>query len=38
MKLTNNGTIDNSHGAKAEGQNVYLWKNADGTLGKGYER
>ena len=30
-KLTNNGTIDNSHGAKAEGQNVYLWKNADGT-------
>ena len=30
-KLTNKGTIDNSHGAKAEGQNVYLWKNADGT-------
>ena len=30
-KLTNNGTIDNSHGAKAEGQNVYLWKNTDGT-------
>lgn len=30
-KLINNGTIDNSHGAKAEGQNVYLWKNADGT-------
>ena len=30
-KLTNNGTIDNSHGAKAEGQDVYLWKNADGT-------
>ena len=30
-KLTNNGTIDNSHGAKAEGQNVYLWKNEDGT-------
>ena len=30
-KLTNNGTIDNSHGAKAEGQNVYLWKNSDGT-------
>ena len=29
--LTNNGTIDNSHGAKAEGDNVYLWKNADGT-------
>ena len=30
-KLINNGTIDNSHGAKAEGQNVYLWKNTDGT-------
>ena len=30
-KLTNNGTIDNSHGAKAIGQDVYLWKNADGT-------
>ena len=30
-KLTNNGTIDNTHGAKAEGQDVYLWKNADGT-------
>ena len=30
-KLTNNGTIDNSHGAYAEGQEVYLWKNADGT-------
>ena len=30
-KLTNKGTIDNSHGAKAEGQNVYLWKNTDGT-------
>ncbi len=30
-KLENNGTIDNSHGAKAVGQNVYLWKNADGT-------
>ena len=29
--LTNNGTIDNSHGAKATGQNVYLWKNSDGT-------
>jgi len=29
--LTNNGTIDNSHGAKAVGQNVYLWKNTDGT-------
>lgn len=30
-KLTNNGTIDNSHGARATGQNVYLYKNADGT-------
>ncbi len=30
-KLTNKGTIDNSHGARAEGQNVYLWKNADGS-------
>ena len=30
-KLTNKGIIDNSHGAKAEGQNVYLWKNTDGT-------
>ena len=30
-KLENNGTIDNSHGAKAEGQDVYLWKNADKT-------
>ena len=30
-KLENNGTIDNSHGAKAEGQDVYLWKNADET-------
>ena len=30
-KLTNNGTIDNSHGAKAEGQNVYLWKNNSGN-------
>ena len=29
--LTNNGTIDNSHGAKAVGQNVYLYKNTDGT-------
>ena len=27
-KLTNNGTIDNSHGAYAVGQNVYLWKNS----------
>ncbi len=26
-KLTNNGTIDQRHGAYAEGQNVYLWKN-----------
>ena len=30
-KLENNGTIDNSHGAYAEGQDVYLWKNADKT-------
>ena len=30
-KLTNTGTIDNSHGAKAPGQNVYLWKNTDGS-------
>ena len=30
-KLTNNGTIDNSHGAYAEGQDVYLWKNPDDT-------
>ena len=29
--LTNNGTIDNSHGAKATGEDVYLWKNSDGT-------
>ena len=29
--LTNNGTIDNSHGAYAEGQNVYLWKNKNRT-------
>ncbi len=29
--LTNNGIIDNSHGAYAIGQNVYLWKNADDT-------
>lgn len=25
--ITNNGTIDNSHGAYAEGENVYLWQN-----------
>ena len=30
-KLTNKGTIDNSHGAYAKGQNVYLWKNTDGS-------
>ena len=30
-KLINNGTIDNSHGAYAVGENVYLWENADGT-------
>ena len=29
--LTNNGTINNSHGAKAVGENVYLWKNDDGS-------
>ena len=29
--LTNNGTIDNSHGAKAVGQAVYLWQNATFT-------
>lgn len=26
--LTNKGTIDNSNGAKAAGQNVYLWQNS----------
>lgn len=30
--LTNNGTIDmTARGAKAEGQNVYLWKNSDAS-------
>ena len=29
--LTNNGTIENNHGAYAVGQNVYLWKNANGS-------
>ena len=30
--LTNNGTISmNARGAKAEGQNVYLWKNSDNS-------
>ena len=29
--LTNNGTIDNSHGAYAEGEKVYLWHNAEYT-------
>ena len=29
--LTNNGIIDNSHGAKAVGENVYLWKNENDT-------
>ena len=29
--LTNNGTIDNSHGAYAKGEDVYLWKNATYT-------
>ena len=27
--LTNNGTIDQKHGAKAIGENVYLWKNTN---------
>lgn len=31
--LTNNGTIQNNYGAKAAGENVYLWKNAN----KSYE-
>ena len=30
--LTNNGTIDNSHGAYAVGQDVYLWKNENGDF------
>ena len=29
--LTNNGTINNSHGAYAVGQDVYLWKNSNGS-------
>ena len=29
--LTNNGTIDNSRGGKHAGENVYLWKNDNGT-------
>ena len=29
--LTNNGTIDNSHGAYAEGQNIYLYMNSNGS-------
>jgi len=29
--LTNTGTIDNSHGAYAQGDDVYVWKNANGT-------
>ena len=34
-KLTNNGNITmTAKGAKAEGQNVYLWKNQDETNGK----
>ena len=28
--LTNNGTIANNHGAKAVGENVYLWKSDSG--------
>ncbi len=31
-KLINNGTIDNSHGAYAKNQDVFLWKNANGTF------
>lgn len=32
-KLTNNGTISmTARGAKAEGQDVFLWKNIDGTF------
>ena len=30
-KLTNNGNIENNYGAKATGENVYLWQNNDGT-------
>ena len=30
-KLINNGTIDNSHGAYADGQDVYLYRNSDNT-------
>lgn len=29
--ITNTGTIDNSHGAYANGEDVYLYKNSDGT-------
>ena len=29
--LINNGNINNNHGAKATGENVYLWKNTDDT-------
>lgn len=36
--LTNNGTISmTARGAKAQGQNVYLWKNADTTIRGVYE-
>ena len=32
-KLTNNGTISmTARGAKAEGQDVFLWKNTNGTF------
>ena len=30
-RLINNGNIRNNNGAYAEGQNVYLWKNHDGS-------
>ena len=29
--ITNNGSITNIAGAKAEGEDVYLWKNSEGT-------
>lgn len=29
--LTNKGTIQNNHGAKTEGEDVYLWRNEDTT-------
>ena len=32
--ITNNGTINNNHGAKAAGQDVYLWKYENGSYDK----